>query len=108
MDTKHKVDDMWRPMCANGEFIVLLLADTFLTHDYTGCLRIAKHDYSYIANSAIFEANILRFLSLASFKAFEHAIHNVKEEELDDDVFIKNFDLLIQALKSSQAALEIY
>ena len=78
------------------------MADTFLAHDYEGCLRIAKNDYSFVANSLLFEGNLLRFLALASFKAFEHAMH-ADNKKLD-----ANFDLLIQALESAQCALSIY
>jgi len=99
-----KAPTLWKPMTLQGEFIILLIANTFLNHDYEGCLLIAKNDFSYVANSAIFEANLLRFLSLSSFKAFEHAIH----VNNDDAAFLGNFDLLIQALRSSQDALEIY
>ena len=82
---------LWRSMTTNGEFIILLLADTFLTHDYEGCLLIATQDFSYVANSSMFEGNILRFLSLASFKAFEHATHGA----IDDNACVENFGLII-------------
>ena len=71
------------------EFIVHHVAATFLTYDYEGCLRIANNDLSFIANSAMFEGNLLRFFALASFKAFEHAIAG------DDSQFESNFGLLI-------------
>lgn len=71
------------------------MADTFLTHDYEGVLRIAKNDYSYVANSPLFEANLCRFLSLASFKAFDHAMH------AGESAREANLGLLIQALQSA-------
>ena len=74
MDVIRSPLNHWKPMTSNEEFIVLFMADTFLTHDYEQVLRVAMEDYSYVANSPLFEANLLRFLALASFKAFEHAI----------------------------------
>ena len=55
-------------MSDNGEFIILMMADAFLCHDYEYCLRMAKSDFSCVANQCrVFEGNLLRFVSLASF-----------------------------------------
>lgn len=89
-------------MSDNAEFIILIIADTFLTHDYEYCLSIAKNDFSFVANSSLFEGNLTRFFSLASFKLFEHAIH------ADSAAFVDNFHILIQSLKSVQSAYNIY
>ena len=64
----------WQPMTSNGQFIILMMADAFLTHEYEYCLRIGKCDFSYISNSSLFESNLLRFVSMASAKQFEHAM----------------------------------
>ena len=44
----------------------------------------------------------MRFLALASFKAFEHAI------QADQSAYEANLNLLIQALQCSKCALDIY
>ena len=74
-----------------GNYITHLLAVTFLSHDYEECLLIAKNNFSYIANSALFEGNLLRFFAIASCKAFQHAILDDKSEEN----YVENFGLLI-------------
>ena len=76
-------------MSDNGEFIILIMADTFLTRDYEYCLSIAKNDFSFVDNAALFEGNLLRFFSLASFKLFQHAV------QADEQAFVGNFDILI-------------
>ena len=57
-----------------GMFTILQIANTFLVHDYEYCLRIGKSDFSFWANSSLFESNQLRFVALASAKLFEHAM----------------------------------
>ena len=58
-------------MTIEGQFILLMVADTYLTHDYEYSLRISETDFSFIANTCLFEGNILRFRALASLKLFE-------------------------------------
>ena len=58
-------------MTIEGQFILLMVADTYLTHDYEYSLRISGTDFSFIANTCLFEGNILRFRALASLKLFE-------------------------------------
>ena len=67
-------DALWSKVSIEGEFILLAVANTFLTNDYEYSLRISSADFSYIANSALFEGNILRYRALASIKLFELAI----------------------------------
>ena len=86
----------------NEQFIILMVADTFLTHDYESCMRYTSCNYSVLANSVLFESNLLRFFALTSFKAYEHAKHK------DPTSVNDNFNLLIQALKSAKQALELY
>lgn len=74
-------------MTPEGKFIILMVADTFLCNDYEYSLRISQQDFSYIANTSLFEGNILRFRALASIKLFEFA-----ESEKGD--LIENFHLL--------------
>ncbi len=89
-------------MSSEGEVVLLAVANAFLTTDYEYSLRIASHDFSYIANSYIFEGNILRYRALASFQLYEIAV-------ADDDIcVVDNFQLLAQAIESVENALEIY
>ena len=73
----------------------------FLICDYEYCLRITQEDFSYIANSALFEGNLLRFRSITSLKLFESVVD-------EQEAFIENFDLIIQAIESAHNALSIY
>ena len=63
---------IWEPMIIEGEFILHWVADTYLLNDFEHSLRISTTDFSYVANTAVFEANILRFRTLASLKLFHH------------------------------------
>ena len=83
-----------------GEFIMLAVANAFLTNDLEYSLSISTSDFSYLANSSLFEGNILRFQSLASIKLFERAIEHENSYE--------NFGFLAQAIDSAQNALTIY
>ena len=85
-------------MSIEGQFIILIVADTFLCNDYEYCLKISQQDFSYVANTPLFEANILRFRALASMRLFEFA----QSEEGD---LIENFNLLKQAIESLRNAL---
>ena len=62
----------WVPMKTEGRFIVLMVADTYLTNDFEYSLRISTTDFSYVANTPIFEGNILRIKSLSASKLLLH------------------------------------
>ena len=89
-------------MSSSSEFIILMMAETFLTHDYEYCLRIGKCDFSFFCNTSLFEANLLRFVSMASAKLFEHAMR----EQPDD--YMEHVDFLYQALLCATKAKQIY
>ena len=59
-------ESVWRPISDFGLFILYIVADTYLSHDYEYSLRISIINWSYFANSCLFEGNILRFRALAS------------------------------------------
>ena len=65
-------------MTIEGQFILLMVADTYLTHDYEYSLRISTTDFSFIANTFLFEGNILRFRALASLKLFEERFKDLE------------------------------
>ena len=76
--TKTELEQLyWREMTFEGTFVLLMSVDAYLTHDYEYCLRISTTDFSYVANSCIFESNILRVRALASIKHFEDELVNV-------------------------------
>ena len=89
-------------MSKAGLFILYSVVINYLTNDFEYCLRITQADLSFVANSAAFESNILRFRALASIKLFQFAVDE------DDLAFVKNFGLLTQALSALQNALSIY
>jgi len=59
-------------MSKEGEFILTIVAITYLSTDYEYSLKISGTDVSYIENSCLFESNILRYQALAYMKLFEH------------------------------------
>ena len=93
---------IWEPMIIEGEFILHWVADTYLLNDFEHSLRISTTDFSYVANTALFEANILRFRALASLKLFHH-FDFTEEENLRE-----GYDYLMKAIESMLNALQIY
>ena len=83
-----------------GEFILLAVANAFLTNDLEYSLSISTSDFSYLTNNSLFEGNILRFQALASIKLFERAIEQENPYE--------NFCFLAQAIDSAKNAWAIY
>lgn len=75
VDKIQRVSTTWRPISIEGQFIIMYVAMTFLTNDYEYSLRMSSTDFSYVANSSIFEGNALRFRALASSKLFEYALN---------------------------------
>lgn len=99
---KQNISKYWQPMRPIGEFIILLLANTFLTHDYEYCLRIGTSDFTIWSVSNIFRGNLVRYVSIASAKLFEHAMRE------QDDNFVDHVDFLYQSLTCAEKALDIY
>lgn len=93
--------DVWQEMTPEGKFIILNVACSFLAKEYEQSLHIASTDVSYVANTCLFESNILRYRALASFSLFRHAL-----DEKGD--FVENFKLLVQAIASLHNAVRIY
>ena len=52
-------------LSAPGRFILYHTANLFLSTNYEKCFKVCSANYSFIANSTIFEGNILRFKALA-------------------------------------------
>ena len=53
-----------------GKFIIMTAANIFLCQDYEYTLRICSTNFSFVANSSLFEGNILRIKALASEQLF--------------------------------------
>ena len=90
------------PLSGDAEFIILVIADTFLSGDYEYCLKIAGNDFSHVGDHISFRGNLMRFRSLASFRLFENAI------QANDDDFEVNFDILIQSVRAAEDAHDLY
>ena len=88
-------------MSTAGNFIILIVADTFLCNDFEYSLRISQQDFSFVCSDSLFEGNMLRFRALASMKLFEYAINQGGDRVI-------NFYLLAQALQSLSNAFQIY
>lgn len=105
-------------MTIEGQFILLMVADTYLSHDYEYSLRLATTDFSFIANTCLFEGNILRFRALANLKLFEEKFKDgvLTDEEEDSTVddeeqtFINKecFEYLTAAIASLENSLSIF
>ena len=86
-----------------GQFILLTVANIFLSRDFEYCLRICSTDFSYVANSPLFEGTILRFRALASEELFSL----VRPEEQKDSG-APDYSSLFDAIDSAKNALQIY
>ena len=53
-------------MTIPGQFILLFAANIFLTNDYEYSLKIMLKNFSFVDNTTLFEANLLRFRSMAA------------------------------------------
>ena len=63
--------DVNTELSPEGRFILYTAANTFLSNDYEHCLKICETDFAYIANSHLFEGNILRFKALAHHEIYK-------------------------------------
>ena len=54
-----------KDLSIEGRFILFTIANYFLFNDYEICLELCETNFSPIANSNIFEGNLLRFKALA-------------------------------------------
>ena len=89
-------------MTSSGQFILLFAANLYLSNDIGYCMHITQINFSYIDNTSLFEANILRFRSLAADQLFEHS-DNYSEH--DQQLNLSN---LFLAFHSATNALTIY
>lgn len=81
-------------MTKEEEFILLIVTNTYLTHEFEYSLQISVTDVSYLANSCLFESNILRFRALASLKLYEHVTYTNYTEQK------QKFEYLTKAIES--------
>ena len=103
---KPVTSTIWVPMTIEGQFITLMCADTYLINDYEYSLRIATADVSFIANTPLFEGNILRLRALASIEIFRYEMGNGKREDTQN--MQDNYNYLMTAIASLENALAIY
>ena len=93
-------------MTIQGRFILMTAVNIFLCQDYEYTLRICSTNFSYIANTSLFEGNILRIKSLASEQLF--VIHKQSSRPFNEEEQSKNFPRLLMAIESAKNALSIY
>ena len=53
-------------MTIPGQFILLFAANIFLSNDFEYSLKILEKDLSFVDNTTLFEANVLRYRSMAA------------------------------------------
>ena len=89
-------------MTTEAQFVVLIVADTYLMNDFEYSLKISTGQYSSICNSSLFEGNILRFRAIASLKLFEDGLEEGRE------YMKQNFSYLTTAIDSLENSGEIF
>ena len=82
------------------------MANIFLSSDYEYCLRICQYNFSYVANTSLFEGNILRFKSLAAEQIFKHS--QEREDASTSEDSESSVRMLFYAIEAAQNAREIY
>ena len=88
---------------------MLLVAATFLTHDYEYSLRISSGDFSFLAPGALFEGNILRFRALASMEIFHDSLEQSKLSFQEDvELRQENFSFLTSSIASLENSNRIF
>ena len=73
-----------KELSIEGRFILFTVANALLSDHYDYCLRICSTNFTYVANSFLFEGNILRFKALAIHLIHKKG-HNQEEENLLKD-----------------------
>ena len=61
---QHVIDT--EQMTIPGQFILLFAANIFLSNDFEYSLKILEKDLSFVDNTTLFEANVLRYRSMAA------------------------------------------
>ena len=88
-------------------FILLMVATTYLSNDFAYSFSIAIDDFSYVANCALFESNILRFRALSSLRLFENGLQHENPDDEPSEIK-ENFEYLTKAIASLENAKDIY
>ena len=95
-------------MTVQGRFIVIVAVNSLLSCDYDFVLRICSTNFSYIANTCLFEGNILRLKSLASEQMYKLKNDAQNFEESSLDLKVEALNELFTAIESARNALSIY
>ena len=72
------------PMPTFDLFIMMIIVNRYLLNDIESSLRISTKDFSSVANSSLFEGNVLRFRALAQLKLFENSLEHQESESYED------------------------
>ena len=95
-------------MTIQGRFIVLYAVNMILQADYEYVLRICSTNFSYIANTSLFEGNILRLKSIACEQIFKIKDETSNKEEEDSENQKQIISMLFMAIDSARNGLSIY
>jgi len=60
----NTADQLNKDLSSVGRFMLFFMANSYLSYDFEKCLETCENNYSYVANSNLFEGNILRFKAL--------------------------------------------
>ena len=78
-------------------FILLTVANIFLSSDYEYALRLCQYNFSFVANTSLFEGNILRFKSLSAEQIFKNNMENQEESDENNETGIRMLFYSIEA-----------
>ena len=85
-------------------------ANLFLSTNYEKCRQVCSVNYSFVSNSDIFEANLVRFKALALeqiYQQFNEDIQSLHAEHIKRLTPEQNTELLLDAIEATQNAIEI-
>ena len=98
---------MNKDLSIEGRFILFTVANSFLFNDYEICLELCETNFSPIANSNLFEGNLLRFKALT----LEHLYLKHTDESKPFNTIrstYTNSNMLTRAKEALENALEIF
>ena len=95
-------------MAIEEEFVLLAVANTYLSYDYEYSLQISETDFSFFADSSLFGGNIARFKALTLLKIFESSLEDEVATQSSREKDREIFEFLTTAIASVAKAQKIY
>ena len=90
-----------------SRFILYFVANSFISTDYDKCLKVCSINFSYVANSPLFESNLLRFKALSLEYIFIQRTSDDIEDGQPELSSQKGVNMLLDAFLMVQNSLKI-